>query len=677
MQGKLGRWMMASAAAALVCARAVADTGAPVPDMSLEELVNTEVTSASRKAQNQQHVAAAVFVITQEDIARSGARNLADVLAMAPGIEVARLGNDRWAVSARSFNGRFANKLQVLKDGRSIYSPLFSGVFWEAEDTVLEDIERIEVIRGPNAVAWGSNAVNGTINIITKKARDTQGGLVAAATGTEDRTNLTARYGFALGDSGSMRIYGKRVNRRPGEFPGGGEANDGSDFGMVGFRADFLTAPGTRLMLNGELQRQYGDDRYQMPDPSRPPVYVNSLDSRLHLNGGHLQGRLDALQDDGSEITLQAYINQTFLNAVDVAEEKRRTVDLDAQYRFAPFGSHDLIIGANLRHSRDDISTSSSFLRFSKSEREFRLASIFFNDEITVVPERLRVTLGGRLENNNFSGTAFQPTARFLWTPNEQQTVWGALSSATRTPSRADMDTRIAVNVVAPSVTVPFPVLVSYQGDGGNRLKPERMDAAELGYRQRFNPNFSIDATGFVHRYHDGISMVLGNVDLSTLFTQGYAQQAITTVNGQWTRIYGLELAAFAQITPAWRLQPSYTWQRGTAHGVSDSISAHLAELDEGKIPKHLLSLRSQHNVGASQQLDFWLKYKSRLDALAIPGRVDLDIRYAWKFARSTELSLVGQNLLHQRKLEYLPDYLPSVPVEIGRGGYVRLEHRF
>ena len=181
----------------------------PVPDMSLEELLDTDVVSASRKTQNQQHVAAAVFVITQEDIARSGARDLPDVLAMAPGIEVARIGNNRWAVSARGFNGRFANKLQVLKDGRSIYSPLFSGVFWEGEDTVLEDIERIEIIRGPNAAMWGSNAVNGTINIITRKARDTQGGLVAVRTGTEDKASITARYGMALGDSGHMRIYTK------------------------------------------------------------------------------------------------------------------------------------------------------------------------------------------------------------------------------------------------------------------------------------------------------------------------------------------------------------------------------------------------------------------------------------------------------------------------------------
>ena len=676
MGASWGRWVLISATAVMSSGQAMADTALPVPDMSLEDLVNTEITSASRKSQNQQHVAAAVFVITQEDIARSGARNLADVLAMAPGIEVARLGNGRWAVSARGFNGRFANKLQVLKDGRSVYSPLFSGVAWEAEDMVLEDIERIEIFRGPNAVAWGSNAVNGTINIITRKARDTQGGLIAVEAGSEDRANVTARYGFALGDRGSMRIYGKGVDRRSGDAPGGGRAHDESDFGMAGFRADFLAEPGQRVMLSGDVYRQHGDDVYQFADPQRPPSYVNTFSSRLHLHGAHLQGRLDALQDDGSEISLQAYFNQTEVNAESAARERRRTVDLDAQYRFAPLGRHDLIVGVNLRHSRDRITTSSPYLSFPQGERDFRLASLFFNDEITLVPDKFRVTVGARLENNNFSGTAFQPTARFLWTPDAQQTVWGALSGATRTPSRADMDARIVVAVVPPGPQ-PFPIQAIYQGDGGGRVKAERMEAAELGYRRRFNPNYSFDATAFVHRYRDGISMVTGSLDLSTVFTQGYAQQFVTTVNGQHTRIQGLEFAAFAQITPTWRLQPSYTWQYAVAEGLGDISSEALAQRDEDRVPRHLFSLRSQHNLGNSQQLDFWFKYKSRIEAFSIPGRANLDIRYAWKLDRNLELSVVGQNLLHERVLEYVPDYLPSALVKIARGGYVRLEHRF
>lgn len=670
------RWIFAVLCAALGCARAMAESGGAVPDMSLEELLNTEVTSASRKAQSQQSVAAAVFVITREDIARSGARNLPDLLAMAPGIEVARIGNDRWAVSARGFNGRFANKLQVLKDGRSLYSPLFSGVFWEVEDTVLEDIERIEIIRGPNAASWGSNAVNGTINIVTRKARDTQGGLVAVLAGSDDRGNGVARYGAPLGESGHIRVFGKAVNRRAGFSPSGGKGDDESDMGMAGFRADFVTAPGNRLMLTGGVVRQHGDDIYRFADPLQPPNYINALRSTLHLHSEYLQARFDSLQDDGSEWSLQAYLVHDYLDSVHTSTQRRTTVDLDAQYHFSPLGTHDLIVGINARSSRDSISTASDFLRFRDADREFTLLSVFALDEITLIPERLRISLGARLEHNNFSGAAFQPTARFLWTPNADQTVWGAVSRADRTPSRADMDTIIVASVIPPSGSLPVPLLATYMGDNGRSLRSERMDAAELGYRQRFGPSFSLDTSAFIHRYRDVVSLSSGSVDLSTLGL-GYAQLPLVSTNDEHGHIYGLEVAAFAQITPAWRLQPSYTWQRASIRGSQNPASTSLASRDEGKIPRHMLSLRSQHNLAKAHQLDFWLKYKSRIEAFGIPDRANLDVRYAWAIDRCTDLSLVGQNLLHRRTLEYLSDTLPSAPIEIGRGAYLRLEHRF
>ena len=647
----------------------------PVPDMSLEELLDTDVVSASRKTQNQQHVAAAVFVITQEDIARSGARDLPDVLAMAPGIEVARIGNNRWAVSARGFNGRFANKLQVLKDGRSIYSPLFSGVFWEGEDTVLEDIERIEIIRGPNAAMWGSNAVNGTINIITRKARDTQGGLVAVRTGTEDKASITARYGMALGDSGHMRIYTKGTERRGGYDADGNRAVDKSDSGLLGFRADWLPSSGTRVFVNGETFRNRNNDIYNFADPL-VPGYINPVESTMTLSGSHLQGRFESLRDDGSEVTIQAYLTQRLLEADYILREERTTADLDIQYRLAPIGSHEILVGANYRNSRDTISNASKYVSFNSRHEDFQLSSIFINDEITVIPKLLQVTLGARLEYNNLTGSALQPTARFLWTPNPQQTIWGALSHATRTPSRAEESASMAMQVIPPSSPyLPFPTLVTFGQNPGTKPESEKMDAAELGYRHRFGQNLSLDTTAFIHRYRDGMSVVHGSTDLSHL--PSYIEQYVVNLNGQRTRIYGLEMAMFAQLSPSWRLQPSYTWQHGTASAFGDPISEASAERDAKKIPRHLLSLRSQHNFGQTQRLDFWLKYKSRNEAFNIPERINLDARYAWRASRSTEISLVGQNLLHRHALEYNSDQLPSVPVEIGRSAYIRLEYRF
>ena len=657
-------------------AAAGAQESLSVPDMSLEDLVNTEVVSASRKAQSLQHVAAAVFVISQDDIARSGARNLADVLAMAPGIEVAQLGNNRWAVSARGSNSRFARSLQVLKDGRSVYSPLFSGVFWEAEDMVLEDIERIEIIRGPNAAMWGANAVNGTINIITKKARDTQGGLVAVRAGSEDKGNITARYGFALGDSGHMRIYGKGGATRAGYAADGSRAEDKGNSGLAGFRADWLLSSGNRLSLNGETYRYNNRDVYAFPDPL-VPGYINAQSSNMELNGGHLQGRFESLYDDGSELTVQSYFAQRTMNASGLANEERSTIDVDVQYRLAPRGNHDLMIGANYRNSHDAIKSAAKYVTFTNDSNHFQLAGLFFNDDITVVPDRLKVTVGARLEYNNYSGTALQPTVRFLWTPNAEQTVWGALSRATRTPSRAERDAVIATDIVPPSLPfVPFPTLVSFiASNGADKPQAEKMDALELGYRQRFGQSLSFDASAFVHRYRDIITITSRGLDFSNLPL--YVSQLVGTQNGQTTRVTGLELSLLAQITPSWRLQPSYTWQYATAEGLGDAVSAAAAERDTARLPRHMLSLRSQHNLGQAHQLDFWLKYKSRNEAMGIPDRANLDIRYAWRASRSTEVSLVGQHLLHKRSLEYLSDQLPSVPVEIGRSAYLRLDYRF
>ena len=658
---------------------AAAQDAGQVPDLNLEDLINIDVTSASRKTQHLQEVAAAVFVITQEDIARSGARSLADALAMAPGIEVARIGNNRWAVSARGFNGRFANKLQVLKDGRSIYSPLFSGVFWEGEDTILEDIERIEIIRGPNAAMWGSNAVNGTINIITRKARETQGGLFAVTTGTDDKANVTARYGTTLGETGHLRIYAKGINRRGGYDGDDHRAIDKSESGLIGFRADWLLASGTRFSLNGESFRNRNTDTYAFADPTLPASgYINLLNSAMTLSGAHLQGRFESLRDDGSEIIFQSYFTHRLLDADYVLHEERNTLDLDLQYRLAPTGTHDLIVGANYRSSQDTITNASKYVTFLGQDRGFTLVSVFANDEITVLPNRLKVTAGARLEYNNFSGTALQPTLRFLWTPSQEQTVWGALSHATRTPSRAENDASLAMAVTPPftaSNLSPFPLLTTFGGQTSSKARSEKMDAAELGYRQRFSQNLSLDATTFIHRYRDGMTVVPGTIDFSNL--PAYVQQFVVNTNGQRTRIYGLELAVLAQINPNWRLQPAYTWLHGSARGLGDPASESVAERDAQKIPRHQFSLRSQHNLGQAHQLDFWLKYKSRNVAMDIPDRTNLDVRYAWRASRSTEISLLGQSLLQRHDLEYRSDQLPSVPVSVGRAAHLRLEYRF
>lgn len=643
-----------------------------VPDIGLEELINTEVVSASRRAQTLQRVAAAVFVISNDDIVRSGARSLADVLAMAPGLEVARIGNNRWAVSARGSNGRFANKLQVLKDGRSVYSPLFSGVFWEAEDTVLEDIERIEIIRGPNAAMWGSNAVNGTINIISRKARDTQGGLVAAATGSEDRHNLSARYGIALGDAGHLRVYGKSLDRRAGYKPDGSRATDWGEAGLAGFRADWLLSSGNRLSLNGEAYRDRNADTYNFADPTKPNN-VGVVNSVMTLSGNHLHGRYESLADDGSELVFQSYFTRRTLDAQHVLREERDTFDLDVQYRLAPHGDHDLMIGANYRVSTDTTtSPPGSYVTFASRSRDFRLGSVFVTDEISLVRDRFSITLGARLENNNYSGTDLQPTARVAWTPTAQQTFWGAVSRATRTPSRAEGSASMPLNV---DTSGALPTLAEFRNTREASQDSEKMDALELGYRERYSAALSLDATVFAHRYRDGLTSTMLDLDLSHV--PAYAVQPSKNVNGARARLNGIELAALVQMTADWRLQPSYTWMMVRASGIGNAQSDANARKTEKKLPRQQLSLRSQHNLDSGDHLDFWFKYKTRNQDLGIPARGNLDVRYAWKAGRNLEFSLIAQNLLHRRTLEYLPDSLPSATVEIARSAHLRAEFRF
>ena len=647
----------------------------PVPEIGLEDLVNTEVISASRRTQSIQRVAAAVFVITQEDISRSGARSLADVLSMAPGMEVAHSGNNRWAVTARGNNGRFANKLQVLKDGRSIYSPLFSGVFWEAEDMVLEDIERIEIIRGPNAAMWGSNAVNGTINIITRKARDTQGNLIAFTTGTEDRLNLTARHGTALPNGGHLRLYGKAVDRFAGLRPAdGNRATDWSNDGLAGFRADWLLSSGNRLMLTGEAYRNHNADTYNFPDPTKANG-VGIVNSVMALSGAHLHGRFESLADDGSELTFQSYLTQRTLEAQHVLHENRNTLDLDLQYRLPPRNDHDLMVGINYRLSADQVSNPpGSYVTFASPSRNFRLLGVFINDEITLQPNKLSLTLGARLENNNYAGTNLQPTARILWTPTAQQSIWGALSRATRTPSRAEGAASMPLSI---STSGGIKVLTAYRNSTESTQEAEKMDALELGYRHRYHQNLSFDATIFSHRYRDGITGYGLAQDMSTIGS-GYIVQPMVSRNNEHSRVYGIEFSSFIQVSHDWRLQPAYTWMMGraatdTPNAISDASARKFRE----RIPRQQISLRSQHELRNGDQLDFWFKYKTRIPDLGIPSRGNLDIRYAWKVDPAIELSIVGQNLLHRSALEYLPNALPSATVEIGRSLHLHAKYRF
>jgi iron complex outermembrane recepter protein len=675
------RPLLRIALAASLCTAALPATAdAPLADLSLEDLLGIEVTSVSRKAQRLTDAPAAAFVVTNEDIQRSGATSIPEALRMVPGVEVARLGAGRWAVSARGFNGRFANKLLVLMDGRSVYSPLFSGVFWEAEDTLLEDIERIEVIRGPGAAMWGANAVNGVINIITKKARDTQGGLVAARAGIQETASLSARYGGSAGDGGFFRVWGKTFEHDESSAPGGrSDANDHWKASRTGFRLDKNLAAGSNLTLIGNAYDGKSNDTMMFPSLYAP--YQLPTPVAQKNRGTNLLGRLDWTLESGSQATLQSYVDVTELDILPLAKERRTTLDVDFQHRLQAGTRHDVIWGLGYRWSSDDLSTGNmaastgtSYLTFAPKSRDQSLISAFLQDEITLVPETWKLMLGAKLEHNSLTGFEPQPSIRLLWTPTSKDSVWAAASRAVRTPSRAERDVQINYAVIPPSPQSPLPILTPIQPNPD--LDSERLTAFELGYRAQLTPKLSVDAAAYYNDYDKLRSAVtLGQGIVMGL--PPYLTATSQTSNALKARTHGFELAVDWHPAEWWRLQSAYTYQSLKARRNGDMANDDSAAMVEGLSPRHSFSLRSSFNLTPNQQLDIWARRVGALGYFNIPAYTAVDLRYAWKMSKNLELSLVGQNLFDPRHAEFASDFLSAQSAEIVRGGYVQLKWRF
>lgn len=661
--------LLAVLAASVFSTHAAEGTSA-APDLSLEELMRVDVTTASRKAQAVQDVAAAVSVITREDIERSGATSIPEVLRLAPGMEVARLTGGRWAVSARGFNGRFANKLLVLLDGRSIYSPLFSGVLWDMEGTLLEDIDRIEIIRGPNAALWGANAVNGVINIITRHTRDTQGGMVALGAGNVENGSVAARYGSTLGN-GFFRLWAKSESQKSFEETSGNAGNNDSRTARAGFRTDLTLPSGSGLSVSGGIVNNTAGDRWTVANVASPTGF--SISDTTQINEAvHLLGRYSYLGGDGSETIIQSYVEQNRIVLERAFEQRRTTLDLDVQHRPRLSGIHDIVFGANYRFSSDDITTSGSFIQIEPRNRSFSLGSLFINDEITLIPERLRGTLGIRLENNSFTGFEPQPHARLAWTPGRNQTIWAAASRAVRTPSRAEPDATVEFSATPPNARVPFPVLIRNAPNADRSQLSETINAIEVGYRHQFDATLSVDVAVFSNYY----SRLIGGRSgaQSIVFAPfPYVVQTVHPDNGLEGRTWGLEVASDWRPQRNWRVQAAYSFLKAdimasTTDPVTTASALSLAESS----PQHQLTLRSSHSLGNGREFDARLRYVSSIQASTgsaggVAAYTGLDLRYAWRPMPKLALSVTAENLLNQSHSEFIPDKLPSLETLVPR----------
>jgi iron complex outermembrane receptor protein len=585
--------------------------------LSLEELANISITSVSKRAEQLAEAPASIFVISGDEIRRSGYTTLPEALRLAPNLQVARVDARNYAITARGFNNPFANKLLVLIDGRTVYSPLFSGVFWDAQDVVLEDVNRIEVISGPGATLWGANAVNGVINIITKSAAATQGTLLAAGGSNKEKQGVV-RYGGTLTNGGHYRVYGKYAAIGDLDNASGAAVPTGWHRKQTGFRTDWRDTSHTYTMQ--------GD------------AYAGALHqfgtTDIDISGANLTGRLTSRLDGGSELSVQAYWDYTERNQPNAFQESLHTLDVQAQQSLNFADTHNVVWGGGYRFALDHVRNDRVFA-FLPGSKNLHWANIFIQDEIALL-KNLHLTAGLKLENNHYTGTEFLPTLRLAWKPADRQLIWASASRAVRTPSRIDRD------FFSPSQPAIVNGVPQFAIAGGPDFESEVANVLEMGYRSQPSSRLSYSATAFVSRY-DRLRTLEPN-------SSGPGAAFLNQAKGNNR---GVELWGNWQATPAWRLSAGLVAQRvRTELDPGSRDTTGMTGLAPGD-PSHHWMLRSAYDVTNGQEFDVTLRHSSDLSRPSVPAYTTMDVRYGWKIQRNIELSLVGQNLLDRTHAEF------------------------
>jgi iron complex outermembrane recepter protein len=583
-------------------------SAANLVDLSLEQLVNVEVTSISKRPQRLADVSATAYVISADDIRRSGATSLPEVLRLAPNLQVARADANQYAVTARGFNSVLSNKMLVLIDGRAVYSPLFSGVFWEAQDVMLEDIERIEVLGGPGGTLYGANAVQGVINILTRGAAETQGALVSAGAGNEDKA-VAGRYGGTTTAGTAWRAWAKATRRANSERAGGGAVRDEASMSHAGFRADHANGP-DHITVQGDLYRSTID---QAPAERR-------------ISGANLLGRWARDLSGGSRAQFQAYFDRAERDQPGALRDTLDTMDLDFQHLSQPLPGHDLIWGGGwrLQHDRAE-NTNPAVLALLPAKRRLNLWNLFAQDEFAL-GRRVKLTLGIKLEHNDYTGLESLPNARLAWELAPNHLMWGAVSRTVRTPSRVDTD------FFSPG-TPPFALA------GGRNFQSEVATAYEIGYRGQPLPSVSYSVSLFHH-------------DFSKLRSIDAMPGGATFNNNFEGKLDGLTSWARWRLNDRWRLNGSYAWLRQDFRARPGTAPlGGVASL--GNDPSHRWTLGTSVDIGASMELDLQLRHSGALPSPAVPAYTALDARWGWHVRPGLELSLALRNIGDLRHPEW------------------------
>ena len=640
-------------------------------ELSLEELMNIEVVSVSKKEEKLSEAAAAVFVLTAEDIRRFGCTSLPEALRMVPGLEVARIDANKWAVSARGFNGRFANKVLVLVDGRGVYSSMYSGVFWEAQDVFLQDLDRIEVIRGPGATLWGANAVNGVINIITRSAGQTQGLYASLGGGSEERRLGEIRYGGELGVATHYRAYAKYFDRDHAADASGQDAADEWRAARGGFRVDWASSPHDVLTLSGDLYD--GEAGQTITVYSLESPYADTHDDRVRLTGGHVMGRWERAFSGASDMAVQTY-HERAKRQDPIIELVRSTSEVDVQHRFSAGWRQEIVWGLGCRYTDYEIQNTFS-VAFPPGSPGEHLWSGFVQDEIALSPDRLHLILGSKFEHHNYTGPQILPNARVVWTPGEKHTVWAAVSKAARTPSRAENEAIYVVQAFPPDKFVPgMPAVVTIEGH--EEFESEELLAYEVGGRVRPNPRLSLDLAAFYNVYDHLRTIEQGTPFFKASPTPVHLVIPLYADNLMEGQTYGLEVTADWQAREWWRLHASCTYlqMRLRLDPRSMDTSSRAAE---GESPHYQVLVRSMMAVSEDLTLDLASRYVDQLPSLNVDRYTSLDIRLGWRLTEAVHLDLVGQNLLQTRHPEFTPEFYDTLPTHVERGVYGKVTWQY
>ncbi|HEV2197888.1 MAG TPA: TonB-dependent receptor [Candidatus Acidoferrum sp.] len=643
---------------------------------SIEDLMNVEVTSVSKKEQKLSKTAAAIFVITQEDIRRSGATNIPDLLRMVPGMDVAQINGSTWAIGSRGFNQQFANKLQVMVDGRSVYSPTFSGVFWDTLDLPLVDIERIEVIRGPGGSIWGANAVTGVISIFTKKASETLGTLVEAGGGNFQQEVGMLQYGGAVGKATDFRVYTKYFNQDHMLDPSGQNGADGWHRLREGFRTDSRLTPKDSLMVEGDLSTgREGEFGFELPNITSPGFVAVS--EQVNLANGAVESVWDHTYTERWSSSLQLSYDQ-HRREDPLNPETRNTFEAEFQHHFDLGSREEIVWGAGYRYTSDEIGGSLTVAMVPGS-RALQLFSPFLQDEIALVPQRLYLTLGAKLEHNDYTGFGLMPTARIAWLPSNHQTVWAAVSRALRAPSRND--TNLVLNIG--SIPGPGGTPTLFRLLGNPNFQDERLIAYEAGYRTMLGPRLSLDLAAYYSDWDN-----LQTTEPSSSFFEptpppAHLVQTLIYKNLMYGEGHGFEVQARWKVMDHWSLSPGFTYANEHMHTNPQSFDTLTASFEEGGAPDHLAQLFSHVDLQHGLAWDLNAYYVDELTNqgpfgnFKIPSYTRLDTVLTWKMWERFSFSLVGQNLLkdHHPEFEDMNGSLQSG--QIKRSAYVKATWQF